>query len=58
MLGGEVVQHDRHLAHALHQHRIAGQLGRPSEVDRLVVADIGVVLGVKIGSGNRTGRKR
>ena len=38
VLGGERVQLDRHVAHALHQRPVADQLGRALEVDRLVVA--------------------
>ncbi len=40
--GRERVQLDRHLAHPLHQRTVADQLGGALEVDRLVVADLGL----------------
>ena len=40
--GGEGVQLDRDIAHALHQRAVADELGGALEVDRLVVADVGL----------------
>ena len=42
VLGGVLVQRERDVAHALGQRPVADQLDRALEVDRLVVADVGL----------------
>ena len=42
VLGGEAVELDRDVAHARHQLAVADELGGAVEVDRLVVADVGL----------------
>ena len=45
VLGGMLVEGDRHVAHALGQRAVTDQLHGALEVDRLVVADVGLGAG-------------